>query len=95
MNAKAQSKISVVGICGSLRGGSHTRMALRIALEGAQEVGAEIKLIDLRDYGLNFCDGKEDESGYPPVSGSFARRYAQPRASSSPRPSTTAGSAAC
>ena len=66
MNAKAQSKISVVGICGSLRAGSYTRMALRFALEGAQEVGAKTKLIDLRDYGLNFCDGKEDESGYPP-----------------------------
>ena len=66
MNAKAQSKISVVGICGSLRGASHTRMALRVALEGAKEVGAQTKLIDLRDYGLNFCDGKEDESGYPP-----------------------------
>ena len=66
MNAKAQSQISVVGICGSLRAGSHTRMALRVALEGAEEVGAQTKLIDLREYGLNFCDGKEDESGYPP-----------------------------
>ena len=66
MNAKAQSKISVVGICGSLRAGSYTRMALRVALEGAQEVGAQTtKLIDLGDYGLIFCDGKEDESGYP------------------------------
>ena len=67
MNAKAQSQISVVGICGSLRAGSYTRMALRVALEGAQEVGAQTKLIDLRDYGLNFCDGKEDESGYSPA----------------------------
>ncbi len=41
-------------------------MALRIALEVAKEVGVEINLIDLRDCGLNFCDGKEDESGYPP-----------------------------
>ncbi len=40
-------------------------MALCIALEVAKEVGVEINLIDLRDCGLNFCDGKEDESGYP------------------------------
>ena len=73
MNAKAQSQISVVGICGSLRAGSHTRMALRVALEGAQEVGAQTKLIDLRDYGLNFCDGKEDESGYPPGVGKLRK----------------------
>ncbi len=67
MNQQQQNgKILVVGICGSLRAGSHTRMALRFALEGAQEVGAQTKLIDLRDYALNFCDGKEDESGYPP-----------------------------
>ena len=73
MNAKAQSQISVVGICGSLRAGSHTHMALRVALEGAQEVGAQTKLIDLRDYGLNFCDGKEDESGYPPGVGKLRK----------------------
>ncbi len=64
--AQEKQSIQIVGICGSLRSGSHTRMALRIALEGAKEVGAQTKLIDLRDYGLNFCDGKEDESGYPP-----------------------------
>ena len=52
--------IVVVGICGSLRRGSHTRQALTIALEGAQEVGAQTRLIDLRDYRLVFC-GDDDE----------------------------------
>ena len=60
-----ENHISVVGICGSIRSGSYTRMALKIALEGAQEVGVQTKLIDLRDYHLVFCDGKEDESPYP------------------------------
>jgi NAD(P)H-dependent FMN reductase len=41
-------------------------MALQVALAGAQEVGAQTRLIDLRAYSLIFCDGKEDESGYPP-----------------------------
>ena len=62
---RSGEEVLVVGICGSLRGGSYTRMALRIALEGAQEAGAKTKLIDLRAYDLNHCDGKEDESDYP------------------------------
>jgi NAD(P)H-dependent FMN reductase len=41
------------------------RSALAIALRGAEEAGAETELIDLRDYALVFCDGKEDESHYP------------------------------
>jgi len=57
--------ISIAGICGSLRKGSYTRQAVCIALQGAEEVGAQTRLIDLRDYELIFCDGKEDESSYP------------------------------
>ena len=55
----------VVGICGSLRNTSYTRMALRIALEGAQEFGVRTDLIDLRGYNLVFCDGNQDENTYP------------------------------
>lgn len=67
MNDKDETKnhILVVGICGSLRSGSYTRMAVEIALQGAQEVGAQIRLIDLRDYKLVFCDGEDDESALP------------------------------
>jgi NAD(P)H-dependent FMN reductase len=39
-------------------------MALQVALRGAHETGAEAALIDLRDHQLNFCDGKENETGY-------------------------------
>lgn len=58
-----ETPIVVVGLCGSLRRGSHTRQALTIALEGAQEVGAQTRLIDLRDYRLVFC-GDDDESNH-------------------------------
>ena len=58
-------EILVAGLCGSLRNGSHTRMALNIALRGAEDAGAQTKLIDLRNYELIHCDGKEDESAYP------------------------------
>jgi NAD(P)H-dependent FMN reductase len=40
-------------------------MALHVALEGAEEAGARTRLIDLSEYQLVFCDGKEDESVYP------------------------------
>jgi NAD(P)H-dependent FMN reductase len=53
-------RIRVVGICGSLRTASYTRMALTMALRGAEEAGAEVQLIDLRDYHLIFCDGGDD-----------------------------------
>ncbi len=64
-NEKARDQIRIVAICGSLRPGSYTRMALQVALRGARETGAEAILIDLRDYQLAFCDGKEDDREYP------------------------------
>ena len=54
-------EIRVAALCGSLRKGSYTRMALRIALEGAAEVGAATELIDLNDYQLVFCSGDDDQ----------------------------------
>ena len=55
-----KTKVRVVGICGSLRAGSHTHQALAVALRGAEEAGAETQLIDLRDYKLVFCDGSDE-----------------------------------
>jgi NAD(P)H-dependent FMN reductase len=53
--------VHVVGIGGSLRAGSYTRMAVTIALQGAADAGASTQLIDLRDYDLPFCGGKIGE----------------------------------
>jgi len=58
-----QTPVRVAAICGSLNPGSKTRTALDIALRGAQEIGAEIQLIDLRNYELPFCDG--NDNNYP------------------------------
>jgi FMN reductase len=66
MTQASSSLIQVAGICGSLRQESFSNMALQVALAGAKEAGAQTRLIDLREYRLIFCDGKEDESGYPP-----------------------------
>src|ERR1700729_1252942 len=53
--------IKVVGICGSLRKGSYTRMALALALRGAAETGASTQLLDLTEYELMFA-GREGEA---------------------------------
>ncbi len=65
MTHASSPTIQVAGLCGSLRQGSFARLALQVALAGAREAGAQTRLIDLREYQLIFCDGKEDESGYP------------------------------
>lgn len=62
---KQREPVRITGICGSIRQGSYTRLALMLALRGAEEAGAQTELIDLRDYRIIFCDGKEDESLYP------------------------------
>jgi NAD(P)H-dependent FMN reductase len=88
---REEPRIRIAGICGSLRQGSYTRMAVRKALEGAAEIGVQTQLIDLRDYDLVFNDGNQDESKYPP--GVFRLREDVKRAdgsSSAPR-SITAG----
>ena len=65
MTHAASQEIQVAGICGSLRKRSFARMAVKVALTGAKEAGVRTRLIDLREYQLTFCDGKEDESAYP------------------------------
>ncbi len=57
-----QPPILIVGIVGSLRQQSYTRMAVTIALRGAAEKGARVQLVDLRHYALPFCDGSGNEA---------------------------------
>ena len=63
MNNSTES-IHVIGICGSMRPGSFTRMALAEALAGTADEGATTRLIDLQDYHLPFVtspDGPEQQ----------------------------------
>lgn len=50
--------ILIVGLSGSLRAPqlSATHKAVQIALKGAAEVGAQIKMLDLNEYGLQYTD---------------------------------------
>ena len=62
----SKNQINVVAICGSLREGSTTHAALSVALTGAEEEGAEVELIDLREYRLIFQSAVAEKSDYPP-----------------------------
>ena len=56
---RGTESLNVIGICGSLREGSYTRMALSIALQGSAELGASTRVLDLGDYDLVFADGRD------------------------------------
>ena len=65
MTDDAHSEIRIVGLCGSVCPDSYTQRAVNITLHGAEEVGAQTRLIDLRNYELPFCDGRARDD-YPP-----------------------------
>lgn len=54
---------SVVGICGSLRDESYTRIAITHALDAAEGAGAETTLIDLRTWDLPLFDPDDRDRG--------------------------------
>ncbi|QPV62437.1 NAD(P)H-dependent oxidoreductase [Halosimplex litoreum] len=53
----------VVALCGSLREESYTRKALRIALDEAENRGASVDLLDLRELDLPLFDGDDRDAG--------------------------------
>lgn len=61
----------VVGLAGSLREKSYTRMGVERALEGARRAGGTAELLDLREYDLPTYDADRDGAG---DAGEFAAR---------------------
>ncbi|MCE9518722.1 MAG: NAD(P)H-dependent oxidoreductase, partial [Verrucomicrobia bacterium] len=60
------SKPKILAFAGSTRAGSFNKKLIRIAADAARAAGAEVTLIDLRDYPLPLFDGDlEDENGLP------------------------------
>jgi NAD(P)H-dependent FMN reductase len=55
-------EVRVVGLSGSLRSPSATRMAVQYALKGAEEEGAKVEVLDLAAYNLPYW-GLEREEG--------------------------------
>lgn len=59
--------VKIVGIVGSLRAGSYSQQALKVAAKKVADLGAEVEIVDLRSLHLPFCDGGDDYSAYPDV----------------------------
>ncbi len=55
----------ILAFAGSLRVGSFNKKLIRIAAEGARQAGAEVTLIDLRDYPLPVFDEDLEAQGTP------------------------------
>ena len=59
--------VKFVGIAGSLRPDSYSQMALQLAAQRLQALGAEVEILDLREMNLPFCDGGKEYPDYPDV----------------------------
>ena len=57
----------IAALCGSLREGSFTRMALAIGLKAVEGPQCETDLIDLREFDLVFSDGRPGKAATPGV----------------------------
>src|ERR1700761_4096826 len=56
----------ILAFAGSLRGGSFNKMLVRVAAHAARNAGAEVTVIDLKEYPLPLYDGDlEDSQGLP------------------------------
>jgi len=60
------SRPHVVGVAGSLRDGSYTRIVVERALDASRETGATTALLDLREYDLPVFDADDREAGDAP-----------------------------
>lgn len=67
LSSKLTVMVKIVGIAGSLRSGSYSQYALRIAAQRIEALGAEVEILDLRLLKLPFCDGGQDYPDYPDV----------------------------
>ncbi len=57
----------ILAFAGSTRTDSYNKKLIKIAVEGARAAGAEVTLIDLRDYPMPLYDGDlETKEGIPP-----------------------------
>lgn len=66
------TKPKILAFAGSAREGSFNKMLVRIAARGATEAGAEVTVIDLRDYPMPVYDSDlEDSDGLPQAAASL------------------------
>jgi NAD(P)H-dependent FMN reductase len=66
------SQIKILAFSGSLRRDSYNKQLVAIASEGARGAGADVTIIDFRDYPMPFYDGDLLASdGFPKAAGEF------------------------
>lgn len=66
------AKPKILAFAGSAREGSFNKMLVRIAARGATEAGAEVTVIDLRDYSMPIYDADlEASDGLPQAAASL------------------------
>jgi chromate reductase, NAD(P)H dehydrogenase (quinone) len=53
----------VLAFAGSLRAGSWNKKLVRVAAQGATEAGADVTILDLKEYPLAIYDGDDEASG--------------------------------
>ena len=59
-------KIKILAFAGSLRESSYNKRVVKTAVKGAENAGAEVTFIDLKDYPLPIYDGDDHrENGFP------------------------------
>ncbi|TVP66661.1 MAG: NAD(P)H-dependent oxidoreductase [Nodularia sp. (in: Bacteria)] len=59
--------VKIVGLGGSLRPESYTQIALKVAAQRVEALGAEVEILDLRQLNLPFCHGGKEYPEYPDV----------------------------
>jgi len=72
-NSDLAAEIKVVALAGSLRADSVNKKLIREAAAIAQELGATVTLVDLKDYPLPLYDGDLEESQGMPEKGKQLR----------------------
>lgn len=64
-NRPGASPPRLLAFAGSLRNGSYNRRLIPVLAEGARAAGAEVTLIELRDYALPIYDGDIEAAAMP------------------------------
>lgn len=59
--------VKIVGLGGSLRPDSYTQIALQVAAQRVEALGADVEILDLRQLNLPFCHGGKEYPEYPDV----------------------------
>jgi chromate reductase len=70
----AMGQMKVIALAGSTRADSYNKKLVREAAKIAQEMGAEVTVIDLKDYPMPFYDADLEKEGMPVSAQQFRAR---------------------